>query len=218
MAAKPPQEPLTQIAGGSLLRPEAQYLGEHALLAVTGFYKQRYRRFAYRDIEALIIQPTSHQTAWTVGLAIALVVGLLMLGLGSGGVVRVVGSIVSAASVVGLVVNLAMGPTCRTFLQSRVQRLRLGNVTRRTKAERLRAALWPRLEAVQGRVSAAEVRAWADALQRAREAAAAERRAAGRVPARGATPPTSDGVPPPAEPRVEKGPGAPEPSSGAASS
>jgi hypothetical protein len=179
MAVKPPQETLTEVAGGSPLRPEAQYLGEHALLAVTGFFTQRFRRFAYRDIEALIIQPTSHQGGWTAGLAVALVLGLLMIWVGGGGF-RVAGAIMGAASLLGLVVNLALGATCRVFLQTRVQRFRFGNVTRRPKAERLRTALWGRLEAVQGSVTAAEVRAWAEASQRAREAAATERRAAWR--------------------------------------
>lgn len=166
-------ESFTQVLGATPLRHEAQYLGRHALLAVRGLIAQRYRRFAYTDIEALVIRPTSTSTVLTVVFSCGLSIGVLMALLGSSGTVAT-GAVLAVGAVLCLVVNLALGRTCEASLQTRVQRYRLGNVNRLGRAEKLRGVLWERVTAAQGPLTAETLREWVSSRQPAgREGAAA---------------------------------------------
>jgi hypothetical protein len=115
-----------------------------------GGYSESYKRFYFRDIQALYLHKTN---TWLVvnvilgvltgfSLLLSLLVrirpGLIALGVGTG----ILGLL--------LLVNALRGPTCACHLQTRVHREELPSLRRRRHAEKVLARLQPLLEAAQG--------------------------------------------------------------------
>ncbi len=136
--------------GVGLLRTTSYWLGPAHLMAVyVEGYTERYRRFDYRDIEAIVIRKTRTATVWNYGLGIAIVLftawafsfdligrGMLLIGV--------------AALIPALVLNALRGPTCVCYLRTAVQNEKLPGLTRLRKARRALAQLRPLIEAAQG--------------------------------------------------------------------
>jgi hypothetical protein len=151
---------------GSIVSVDQFWAGEdHLLLVSSSFAVERYRRFYYQDIEAFIIRPTTARRTWSIICAFGVVI-FAGIALAAGRqaapvdrtMVTVLCAIPALMFLIALIFHLAMGPTCRTFLQMRT------GLERIPTANRLRAALRmrDRLAALIG--AAAEARSIASAL------------------------------------------------------
>jgi len=149
---------IKHFSGRRWLSGQSLHLADDYLLAVnSGMFQETYRRFYYRDIQAVIIRRTGDATGMIVMMIIMLVASLLVLF----SVDNETASAVMVVFVVGLFLNLVrlvagLG-SCVCYIQTPVsiQRLSITNV--RT-ARRLLSELAPRIEAVQGPLSQEDLR------------------------------------------------------------
>lgn len=138
-----------RLSGRSLLPvSRSLYLGPDHLLSVrTTFLSEEYRRFYFRDIQALVLAETGHQLTYylvTSGAFLALLCVLLAYN----------GNIVWAVlSGIGALFALAAGmrlPNCVCYLQTATSLERLRPLSRRGRARKALAILNPLILEAQG--------------------------------------------------------------------
>lgn len=133
---------------------------DHLLQVQSTGFNESYRRFYYRDIQAILVQRTAlwHILSGLLGAPTLLILiptasaFLANLTSGAGALsegVVVAGAFAFAGGVL-LAVNLALGPTCRCFLKTAVQTERLVAVGRVRAARRFIARIRPRIVEAQG--------------------------------------------------------------------
>jgi hypothetical protein len=135
----------------SLLGHSQLWLGpSHILLLKSHFFTEEYHRFAFADIQALVITETTGRIAfqllalaaaalWTLGfLEVNSVFAKAFFG--------ITGAL--ALAIVG--VDIARGPRCRCHVYTAVSREQLTPVSRTRQAQTFLARIRPEIEAVQG--------------------------------------------------------------------
>lgn len=140
------------------------YLGAHELLQVeTVFCVEHYRRFAYADIQAVLLRQTPR------GLILSIVMAGLALGFGalawaaSDTLPAMVTFIIVAGLFVFLLLfNLVRGPTCRCQLQTAIGPQPLLSLNRLRPARKALALLAERVEEAQGALPLGEAAALVD--------------------------------------------------------
>lgn len=132
------------------------WLGDDHLLQVesVGGYTESYKRFYFRDIQAIYLHKTA---AWFVAnLALGLCTGFFLLWAllvkNPGGVIAL--AIFTGAFGFFLLLNVFRGPTCSCHLKTAVHLEELPSLRRRRNAEKVLARLQPLIEAAQGKVVA----------------------------------------------------------------
>ncbi len=118
--------------------------GDHLLSLISNGYTERYRRFYYRDIHALVVTTTPAGQIWNVifgVLGTALMAGFL-----SGNRAYL---IPGGLCFLALLINTVLGPTCVCRITTAVQTEKLPSLTRRRKADKAIALLKPLIEKVQ---------------------------------------------------------------------
>jgi len=136
--------------GSSRLGSSRLLLRDDHLLAVhSRFFVEAYRRFYFGDIQSIILYRTN------VGRVLNIILGLtaalwLLLAFTTGDVARAVFGVFFLLTLASLVVNAAMGSTCRIMATTAVQRSRLPAVYRIRGARRLLDELTGLIEARQG--------------------------------------------------------------------
>jgi hypothetical protein len=129
--------------------------GDHLLLQRRSFYVESYRRFCLADIQAFIVRKTADGAIWSVVLASA--IGLVMLM----SAVRADPRPAVAACpglLVLLLVNVWLGPTCRFHIRTAASLYRMPMLPRMRVAEKFLRVLVPIVNEAQGQVSGDEVR------------------------------------------------------------
>ena len=145
--------------GATLTHYVKLYLGPDHLLQIfsTGF-TETYKRFYFRDIQAITIRKTiAGKVINGVLGGIALIFVVLAL-LASGTGTIVLGSIAGLFAFI-LGVNVVLGPTCACHLRTAVQHEKLPSLRRLSGARRTLGRLQPHILAVQGGISDEEIRA-----------------------------------------------------------
>jgi len=141
------------------------WLGKDHLLCIdTTGYNENYKRFYYRDIQALTFRKTD---GWIV------MAGVFALLAGGFGLIAVFGGDPIVAWVFGilagicalvLILNLAAGPGCKCFLRTAVQTEELISLNRLRRARKALERLRPLIAEAQGVLAAEEIparmRAW----------------------------------------------------------
>ena len=143
------------------------FLGADHLLQVcsTGF-TETYRRFYFRDIQAVLIQRTPRFGVLNGVFGGLLALSLLGLILGratgsfvDGDVLIILGVLVAIFLLLPLLINLALGPTCVCRVRTSVQMQELPSLARVWKAQRVwarvRTAIQEAQSGVEGRAVAA---------------------------------------------------------------
>lgn len=136
------------------------WLAEDHLLSVTStFGVERYRRYALRDIEALVIRRTARRLIWNsifggiggVGAAIAAVFFTLSANENGTGFAVAGATFATPAAVCLLIalVNTLAGPTCAFFVQTAAGLDRLDAPVRLRQARRAIARMAPLIEQAQ---------------------------------------------------------------------
>jgi hypothetical protein len=121
---------------------------DHLLLVESHRVSESYRRFFYRDIQAVVICRTES------GLMMSLVLGLLAAVLGASGymvgdVAGVTMGVFAGVFLLFALLNLLGGPTCRCTLRTAVQTQHLPSLNRLRKARKALARLQPKIAAFQ---------------------------------------------------------------------
>ena len=145
--------------GATLTHYVKLYLGPDHLLQIfsTGF-TETYKRFYFRDIQAITIRKTiAGKVVNGVLGGIAFMFAVLAL-LTSATAAIILGSIAAFFAVV-LGVNVLMGATCACHLRTAVQHEKLPSLRRLGEARRALGRLQPHILAVQGGISDEEIRA-----------------------------------------------------------
>ena len=126
------------------------YRGVDHLLQVSSVtFSERYKRFYFRDIQAVIVIRTNE---WLIFIGLFFLLALLLTGLAVGvgdsvGSV-VLGSCAALLLVFALIVGLR-GPTCRCLVRTAVQTEKLPSLNRLRRAEKILAELAPLIAAAQ---------------------------------------------------------------------
>jgi len=133
------------------------FLGpDHLLLVEKAAYKESYRRFYYKDIQAFLMEKTKRWMYWNVGLVLAAVIflafGLAASRAGPAGFFYVVAGTLGFC----LLINWFKGQSCRCYLQTAVQCEELPSFNREREVKKALALLRARIMAVQGQSIAAQ--------------------------------------------------------------
>ena len=136
------------------------WLGSDHLLCVSGpGYSEEYRRFYYRDIQAIITRRTASGEVLSVvfaSLAAIVAAVFIPIGMRESEPAFVVGGLLFGLFFVGLLVNLALGPTCTCHLQTAVHRETLRSLHRMRTARKAINLMRSLIERAQGEALTAE--------------------------------------------------------------
>ena len=125
---------------------------DHLLLRVSSGFVETYRRFYFVDIEAITVRTTVRGIFWNIALGLALFVAVLVI------LLKPSPHIVSGffAAIFGflLTLNIALGKTCATQLQTRVQKRALP-IRRLRKALRVVDQLSTKIQIAQAEMALA---------------------------------------------------------------
>jgi len=137
----------------SFLRQSSLWLGADHLLAVyVEAFTERYQRYSYRDIQAVVVCHT--KTYLVLNIIWITLLGLLgLLALVSDSSARIAIAISAGAFGILLLHNLIGGPTCVCYLRTAVHTERLYGLNRLRKTRRAIAALKARIDQSQATVS-----------------------------------------------------------------
>lgn len=139
-------------SGFSLALKHSLWQGPDHLLWVEGsIIQEQYKRFYFKDVQALTLHHTNRRVVWT------LILGSLPLFLGAvslftEGSAYVSGSMAIVFTIL-LVVQWLKGPGCKVFLQTAVQTQKLSNLVRMHKAIKVVNKIKAAAEAAQGPLS-----------------------------------------------------------------
>ena len=154
--------PLRRLPGGRVhgpLRASCWMAQDHLVCVETSWFVERYRRFAFRDIEAVVIRRNDSARTWTLLWTVLLLAGAAMVfPPAADGTVRVFGAILAVPALLGLVLNAMRGPCCTTALRTRVSVPNVRAWRRLRTARRAVAELAAAVEAVQGTLSESDLR------------------------------------------------------------
>jgi len=164
------RERTSQLFGVASLARTSLWLGtDHLLLIEANGYTESYKRFYFRDIQAILIRttPTRQVWNWVLGSILAFI-SLCCL---AGGLVTSVRDqewvsgpvIVFLASLLllglPLLINNLLGTTCACQIRTAVQTERLPSIVRLAQANKILNRIRPLIEAAQGQLSGEEVAA-----------------------------------------------------------
>jgi hypothetical protein len=145
---------------------------DHLLAVDSNGYSESYKRFYFRDIQAVAVVTTNRRGLWNLVLALPSVVCLAILITGAlpGGNMEIgsaIASGVGAAFFGGLiVVNSLRGPTCRCEIRTAVQTGRMPSLRRLKLTSRTLDRLRPLIIGAQGQLTpeeiAARMREWVE--------------------------------------------------------
>ena len=140
------------------------WLGKDHLLSIDStYFAEEYKRFYFRDIQAITIRTTRRRAILNLVLLFLL---LLWLGtlvyaftVGPAQAGPVVALLPMSFLIIGLalVVNNVLGPTCAVYLRTAVQVEELPSLNRVRRAHQAMTLLRPLIVAAQGELTAEEV-------------------------------------------------------------
>ncbi|MEO8429112.1 MAG: hypothetical protein ABI651_18630 [Verrucomicrobiota bacterium] len=133
------------------------WLGHDHLLAVhsTG-YSEDYKRFYFRDIQAIITRKTEFGKIVNAGL-VFLSVAFLAPALAATGALQLSLSIAAAILFLALLLNWWRGPTCVSHIRTAVQIGKLPSLNRLNTVRKVLGILRPMVEQAQGTLTPGEL-------------------------------------------------------------
>jgi hypothetical protein len=128
---------------------QSLWLGDDHLLSIDSTsYAEEYKRFYFRDIQAIFIAPNPRRAIWNGILGALLIMHILVfawLGIGTTAIV-ITGVILG----IPLAINNIMGPACRTYLRTAVQVEEFPSLNRLPRTNRVLTRIRPLIVAAQG--------------------------------------------------------------------
>ncbi|MEW6303186.1 MAG: hypothetical protein AB1705_06935, partial [Verrucomicrobiota bacterium] len=136
------------------------WLGEdHLLVVEVSGFTERYKRFSYRDIQAIVLRPTVTGRAINVVLGVLAALCLLFAANTSDAVIITVLAGTAGLFGLGIVINTTKGPTCACQLRTAVKAEPLKALGRLATARQGIALIRERVEGAQGTVTAEDIAA-----------------------------------------------------------
>ena len=132
---------------------------DHLLVVQTNGYTEEYRRFYYRDIQALVVQRT--RTGGIGSLILGLFTAITAVPILIGGT-ELWALIFPGLLFLFLLIHVLMGPTCRVRLVTAVNQQSLASIGRLRTFRRVLARIGPRIEQAQGTLAPEEIVARTD--------------------------------------------------------
>jgi hypothetical protein len=136
---------------------------DHLLLVENNGFTETYKRFYFRDIQAITVQETKRRTVWNAVLGVPLaicLIGLLACSMLAPNVPAIVmWSIFTLILAVPFVVNNIRGTACTCQLRTAVQTENLGSICRVRQAHKVLDKIRPLIVGVQGQLTPADVSA-----------------------------------------------------------
>lgn len=155
------------------------WLGPDHLLGVdTNGYSETYKRFYFRDIQAVTIQESPRQNTWNAILMLPVVISLVFLIISwlepNKTASLVVWSILAVLVTVPFVLNNLLGATCVCQLRTAVQIEALPSLCRVRQTRKVLAKIRPLIAAAQGgelpaEAVAARMREWVQSAEPERD-------------------------------------------------
>src|SRR6266566_7247602 len=122
---------------------------DHLLLARTTFFSEEYKRFYFRDIQAIVTRRTERREILSVILAFTTIVfGVLSVFTDFGW--RTFLFVMTGTVLFALLVNWLRGPTCVCHLRTAVQTEELSPLKRFRATRKVIERLKPKIQAAQG--------------------------------------------------------------------
>ena len=134
------------------------WLGKDHLLCIdTAGFTETYKRFHYRDIQALLIRKTE---SWKILAAILAVIGGvfgLIAVFGGDPIVAWIFGVLAGTFLLGAILNLAAGPSCTCKLRTAVQTEELPPLVRLRRAGKTLDRLRPLVVQAQGQLTSVDL-------------------------------------------------------------
>lgn len=175
---------------------------DHLLKVENMRFTERYKRFYFHDIQAVLIRRTATGLVWSTVwafLALALLLPIPEVDATDG---RIVLAIAGGFFLLLLVINLILGPTCSVHIVTAIQTEELPSLNRIRRTRRVVALLTERIRATQGETDPARLREFIEAKAAEPPIVTAPAVAA---PAAHAAFPAAAAAPPPTVPRFVAG-------------
>lgn len=122
---------------------------DHLLFVASSALGERYKRFYFANIQAIVIRKTAGWLGWSI----VLLVSSGLFGLGAFGNQpdpgRSVMVVLTGVFVLILIVHAALGPTCRCVIRTAVQTEELPSLKRLRDADKMLARIRPLIESAQ---------------------------------------------------------------------
>ncbi len=122
---------------------------DHVLSVDTHLFSEDYKRFYFRDIQALVIGKTRRGMVWNIVLSLFLALWLLISFGQSGPTGVTLWLIVAGVFALLLLINVFRGPTCTCYLITAVHQEVLPSLDRIKKAEKVSHILRKHIEKAQ---------------------------------------------------------------------
>ena len=137
---------------------------DHLLCIETNGYTETYKRFYFRDIQAIITRRTSDRMVGSIILS-AVAAGLILIGflVGETSAIITFGVIAFVTCLIPLWINLLLGPTCTCQIRTAVQTESLP-IRRIGKLRKILKRIQPMIAEAQGQITPEEVLAQMQAL------------------------------------------------------
>jgi hypothetical protein len=120
---------------------------DHLLIVNSNRFVERYQRFAFADIQAIVVSEGGRRAVWQAAAASVCFAASIWVQLTFGkGFFAAMGLVALAWAIL----DIARGPRCRCVLQTAVSGERLYPISRMRTARSFLAAITPAIEAVQG--------------------------------------------------------------------
>jgi hypothetical protein len=134
------------------------WLGQDHLLGIdTSGYTETYKRFYFRDIQAVILRKTEWWKAWGVAFGAGTALFALIALLGGDAIVAWIFGSLAGLFLFGLILDLAAGPSCACCLRTAVQTEELPSMNRVRRARKTLARLRPLIAQAQGELAPEEI-------------------------------------------------------------
>ena len=132
---------------------------DHILLVRTSLGSEEYRRFYFKDIQAIIVRNTRRQIYLNVTFIVLALLVLAIIALRwNGGVFSVVMlGIAFVLFSIPILVNTLLGPCCEVQIRTAVQIEDLPSLSRVSRAARVLGRIRPQIQAAQGSLTAEEI-------------------------------------------------------------
>jgi hypothetical protein len=134
------------------------WLGNDHILMIDGTgYTENYKRFFFRDIQAISFRKTVRWIIRSLSFGVLVVLFAVCIRLTNDITLRYIYGSVAAFFALVILIDLAMGPTCIAHLRTAVQTEELPSLNRLRRGRRVLARLRPLIAEAQGQLSPEEL-------------------------------------------------------------
>jgi hypothetical protein len=126
---------------------------DHILLLISSRFAEDYRRFAFTDIQSIVITESPSRVVPQVVMILAAAAWMSLWFAVNLAFFKWIFLVTGALALLWSIIDIARGERCRCYLHTRVSQELLAPVSRMRIARRFLATVRPRIEAVQGTLS-----------------------------------------------------------------